>query len=218
MSLAIDRASIVDALLAGTTEPANSISPPGTIGYDAEAPVYEYDPDRAKELLQSAGYAGEEILMGGPSGRYVMDRQVTEAIAAMLQDVGININLEVLDWASFRGKMDEDAYDLFFIGITDFTLNPVAHWGMFHTGESEDYGSYSNPEMDAIIEEASRTLDDEAAIDLFLQGQRLQREEYGSIPLYYEPQLIGVNRRVQGFKPRLDEYVIVRDVTKSAES
>ena len=114
--------------------------------------------------------------------------------------------------------MDEDAYDLFFIGITDFTLNPVSHWGMFRTGESEDYGSYSNPEMDAIIEEASRTLDDAAAVELFLQGQRLQREEYGSIPLYYEPQLIGVNRRVQGFKPRLDEYVIVRDVTKSAES
>ena len=218
MSLAIDRQAIVASLLSDTTEPANSISPPGTIGYDAEAPVYEYDPDRAKELLEASGYAGEEIFMGGPSGRYVMDRQVTEAIAAMLQTVGININLEVLEWSSFRGQTDEDAYDLFFIGITDFTLNPVAHWGMFRTGESEDYGSYSNPEMDAIIEEAARTLDDDAATELFLRGQRLQRQEYGSIPLYYEPQLIGVNRRIQGFKPRLDEYVIVRDVTKSADS
>jgi peptide/nickel transport system substrate-binding protein len=218
MSLAIDRQAIVDSLLSGTTEPANSISPPGTIGYDAEAPVYEYDPDRAKELLEASGYNGEEVFMGGPSGRYVMDRQVTEAIAAMLQDVGINIKLEVVEWSAFRAKTAEDAYDLYFIGITDFTLNPVSHWGMFHTGESEDYGSYSNPEMDAIIEEAAKTLDDEAASELFLRGQRLQREEYGAIPLYYEPQLIGVNQRVQGFVPRLDEYVIVRDVTKSPES
>lgn len=218
MSLAIDRQAIVESLLQGTTEPANSISPPGTIGYDSEAPVYEYDPDRAKELLEQAGYNGEEVFMGGPQGRYVMDRQVCEAIAAMLQDVGININLEVLEWSSFIGNMDEGVYDLFFIGITDFTLNPVQHWGMFHSVESGRYGNYSNPEMDEIIDEAARTLDDEAASELFLRGQRLQREEYGAIPLYYEPQLIGVNQRVEGFEPRLDEYVIVTEVTKPAES
>lgn len=217
MSLAIDRVAIVDSLLSGTTEPANSISPAGTIGYDSEAPVYEFDPDRAKELIEQSGYDGSPIAMGGPSGRYVMDRQVCEAMAAMLEDVGINVDLEVLEWSSFNGKREEGGFDVFFIGITDFTLNPVQHWGMFHSERSSTYGNYANPEMDEVIEEAAQTLDDEAAIELFLRGQQLQREEYGSIPLYYEPQLIGINKRIQGFEPRLDEYVIVTNVTKTDE-
>ena len=87
LSLAIDRDSLVKNLLAGTTKPANSISPPGTIGYDASLPAYAYDPARAKALLKEAGYNNEPITMGGPIGRYSMDKQVNEARAAMFTSI-----------------------------------------------------------------------------------------------------------------------------------
>lgn len=213
ISLAIDRQGIVDALLAGTTKIANSISPPGTIGYDASLPPYAYNPEKAKALLKEAGYNGAPITVGGPSGRYAMDKQVTEAIAGMLRAVGINAKVETLAFASYIPKFYEGAYDLGFFGLTDFTISPQQHWpqGGFHGPTS--HNKYQNPEMDKIIDDATVELDDAKAAEIFKRGQALQQKEFGgSLPLYYEPQLIGLRADVTGFVPRLDEYIIVSTI------
>lgn len=212
LSLAIDRQGIVDNLLGGTTKAANSISPPGTIGYDAGLPVYAYDPERAKALLEEAGYKGETVKVGGPVGRYSMDKQVTEAIAGMLQAIGVNVQVETLAFSSYIAKYNEAAYDLAFIGQTDFTISPHKHWGTLFYSPT-NITKYSNPEMDKIIEAASVELDDAKAAELFKQGQALAAKDFGgALPLYYEPQLIGLSADVEGFVPRLDEYIIVKSV------
>ena len=212
LSLAIDRQGIVDNLLAGTTKVANSISPPGTIGYDASLPAYGYDPERAKELLEEVGYDGEVIKVGGPIGRYSMDKQVTEAIGGMLQAVGINVTVETLAFSSYIPKYYEPAYDLAFIGQTDFTVSPHKHWGSIFYSPTARHG-YANEEMDKIIAAATVELDDEKAAELFREGQALQRKEFGgALPLYYEPQLIAISSKYEGFVPRLDEYIIVTGV------
>lgn len=212
LSLAIDRQGIVDNLLGGTTKAANSISPPGTIGYDASLPVYAYDPDKAKALLAESAYKGEVLKVGGPIGRYSMDKQVTEAIAGMLQAIGVNVEVETLAFSSYMAKYNEAAYDLAFIGQTDFTISPQKHWGtLFYS--PIDINKYSNPEMDKIIEAATVELDDAKAAELFKKGQALEHENFGgALPLYYEPQLIGLSAKVEGFVPRLDEYIIVTSV------
>lgn len=212
ISLGIDREAIVENLLGGTTKVANSISPPGTIGYDASLPNYAYDPKRAKQLLTEAGYKGEPIKMGAPIGRYSMDKQVNEAVAGMLGEIGLNVQLETLAFASYIPKYNEGAYDLSFIGQTDFTVNPHKHWNsLFYTPSAVN--KYSNPEMDKIIEAAREELDDAKASEIFKKGQALQQKEFGgALPLYYEPQLIGLRASVKGFSPRLDEYIIVKSV------
>ena len=212
LSLAIDRQGIVDNLLGGTTKAANSISPPGTIGYDGSLPTYAFDPERAKALLKEAGYNGETIRVGGPIGRYSMDKQVTEAIGGMLQAVGINVTVETLAFSSYIPKFYEPAYDLAFIGQTDFTISPHKHWGSIFYSPTARHG-YSNEEMDKIIAAATVELDDEKAAEWFRQGQALQRKEFGgALPLYYEPQLIGISAKYEGFVPRLDEYITVTTV------
>ena len=212
LSLAIDRQGIVDNLLGGTTKAANSISPPGTIGYAADLPVYAYDPGKAKALLAESGYKGQVLKIGGPVGRYSMDKQVTEAIAGMLQAIGVNVEVETLAFSSYMAKYNEAAYDLAFIGQTDFTINPQKHWGTLFQS-SIDINKYSNPEMDQIIEAASSELDDAKAAELFRKGQSLEHKNFGgALPLYYEPQLIGLGSKVTNFSPRLDEYIIVDTV------
>jgi peptide/nickel transport system substrate-binding protein len=212
LSMAIDRESIVQNILAGTTIPANSVSPPGTIGYDESLPVYPYDLEEAQRLLEESGYDGSPIKVGGPIGRYSMDKQVSEAIAGMFSRLGINVDFEALAWSEFIAKANEGYYDVYFIGITDFTLNPTSHWRSTYHSEMAR-GWYSNERIDEIIDQSAAELDDEAVIELYREGQRLLYEEMATIPLYYEPQLIGVSERVEGFETRLDEYVIVRDVT-----
>lgn len=212
LSLAIDRQGIVDNLLGGTTKAANSISPPGTTGYDASLPVYAYDPEKAKAALVESGYNGEPIKVGGPVGRYSMDKQVTEAIGGMLQAIGINVEVETLAFSSYIAKYNEAAYDFAFIGQTDFTISPHKHWGTLFYSPT-NITKYANPEMDKIIKEASVELDDGKAAELFKQGQALAANDFGgALPLYYEPQLIGLSADVEGFGARLDEYIIVSTV------
>ncbi len=213
LSLAIDRGSLVKNLLGNTTKVANSISPPGTEGYDASLPPYEFNVERAKQLLKEAGYNGQPVSMGGPIGRYAMDKQVGEAIAGMLKNIGVNVRFEALAWATYYPKYNQNSYDVGFIGLTDFTITPHKHWDTQLYSKTAQ-NKYMNQEMDRIVEAARQELDNAKAAELFVQGQRLQRQEFGGgLPLYYEPQLIGVSAKVQGFEPRRDEYIIVRNAT-----
>lgn len=212
ISLAIDRASLVKNLLGGTTRVANSISPPGTDGYDESLPAYAFNPARAKQLLKEAGYAGQPFTFGAPIGRYSMDKQVNEAMAGMLKNVGINVRFEALAWSSYYPKYNTGGYDIGFIGQTDFTVNPHKHWNsLFYSPVAMT--KYKNEEMDKILEAARQELDNAKAAALYKRGQALQHKEFGSLPLYYEPQLIGISAKLQGFEPRLDEYVILTNAT-----
>lgn len=208
LSLAIDREAIVKSILAGTTVPANSVSPPGTIGHDKSLPVYPFDLEKARQLLKESGYAGEVIKMGAPVGRYSMDKQVNEAVAGMFRKLGVNVEFEALAWSSFIAKANEGQYDIYFIGQTDFTLNPTSHWrSMYHSKTAR--GKYSHPRVDEIIDQSASELDDAKVIKLYQEAQKILYDDLASIPLYYEPQLIGVSNELKGFVPRLDEYVIV---------
>lgn len=210
LSMAIDRELIVNNILGGNTIPASSASPPGTIGFHDGLPVYEYDIEKAKKLLAEMDYDGSPIKMGAPSGRYAMDRQVNEAIAGMLEDAGINVELETLEFSSFLPKTDERYYDIYYIGLADLTINPPLHWGSYYHSKNSQ-GGYTNPEVDNLMDQAVETIDDEEAIVLFKELQEIFYEDKPTLPLYYEPHMVGVRKDVQDFLPRLDEYIIVRD-------
>ncbi|OLS34711.1 ABC transporter substrate-binding protein [Bacillus sp. MRMR6] len=212
ISLAIDRKSLVDNILSGNTIPASSVSPPGTIGFNDELEVYPFDPEQAKKLLAEVGYDGSPIKMGAPIGRYAMDRQMGEAVAGMLQGVGINVELETLEFSSYVPKMDEGAYDFYYIGVADLTINPNTHWnGYYYSANAE--GGYANPEVDALMDQAIQTIDNTEVTKLYKQIQEILYKEKPTFPLYYEPHMVGVRKGVKGFEPRLDEYVIVRDAS-----
>lgn len=210
LSLAIDRELIVNNILGGNTVPASTVSPPGTIGFNDSLPVYEYDLEKAKKLLEEIDYDGSPIKMGGPSGRYAMDRQVNEAVAGMFEDAGINVDLEVLEFSSYVPKMDEKHYDIHYIGVADLTINPHMHWGGYYHSENSE-GGYANPKVDVLMDEAIQTIDDDDASDIFQEIQEILYEDLPTFPLYYEPHMVGVRKGVKDFSPRLDEYIIVKN-------
>ncbi|MDR3360285.1 MAG: ABC transporter substrate-binding protein [Bifidobacteriaceae bacterium] len=208
ISLAIDRQSLVDNILSGTTEVANSVSPPGTVGYNADLPKYGYDLDKAKELIAASGYDGSAIQFGAPSGRYQMDSQVGQAIAGMLSAAGVDVEFEALAWSEFTTQNQADAYDLYFLGQTDFTLYPTAFYlPLFHCDSSR--GHYCDEEISRLIDESAAILDDAEAAAMYSKIQELLYTEYAVIPLYWEPQIMAVSAGVGGFELRQDEYIVV---------
>lgn len=209
ISLSIDRESLVKNILGGNTIAASSVSPPGTIGFNEDLPVYPHDPEKAKQLLQEVGYDGSPIKMGAPIGRYAMDRQIAEATAGMLKDAGINVELETLEFSSYIPKMDEGAYDFYYIGVADLTINPNTHYDGYYYSENAE-GGYSNPKVDELMDQAIQTIDNKEAAGIYKEIQQILYEDKATFPLYYEPHMVGVRKGVEGYAPRLDEYVIVR--------
>lgn len=212
LSLAINRNSLVDNILSGNTIPASSVSPPGTIGFNEDLPVYPYDLEEAKRLLEEIGYDGTPIKMGAPIGRYAMDRQMGESIAGMFQDAGINVELETLEFSSFVPKTRDGSYDIYFLGITDFTINPSTHYDGYYYSKTATNG-YANAKVDELMEQAIQTIDNDKVAEIYKDIQEILYEDKPALPLYYEPQIIGVRKGLKNFTPRLDEYVIVRDAS-----
>src|SRR5690606_31871563 len=107
---------------------------PGIFGYTPVGP-YEYDPERARQLLAEAGFSdGLTIELWSPTGRYPQDIQVTQAIQGQLAEVGVTAEITSIDWAAYLEATSQPA---------ESTRVPVAllGWGTV-TGDS-DYGLYA---------------------------------------------------------------------------
>ena len=88
----------------------NGLIAKGDNHYDATLPPLAYDPNEAKQLLKKAGYKGEEIVIETPSGYIAQDKAMSEVVAAMWKDVGINAKLELIEYSVRAQKNREKSF------------------------------------------------------------------------------------------------------------
>ncbi|MGC9149082.1 MAG: ABC transporter substrate-binding protein [Sulfolobales archaeon] len=169
LNYAIDKEAIINSILFGLAVPANdSFVPPHYLGYFPMQP-YKYDPEKAKKLLAEAGYPnGFKMVLLHPTGRYLQDKQVAEAIQAYLANIGVQVELKTMDWPSFVATVlkpcSEKDYDAVLLGWG--TAIPDAYFilfGQFHSTQATPKGlapaCYNNSEVDRYIDLASKELD-----------------------------------------------------------
>lgn len=101
MNLAIDREAFIGTLFPEDAQIATHLVVPTTIGYNPDVPIWRYDPDRARELIEEARADGvpvdTEIRIIGRNGQYPNGTETMEAMMGMLQDVGLNVSLNMYD-------------------------------------------------------------------------------------------------------------------------
>ncbi len=103
-----------------------------------------YDPDMAEKLLDEAGYPRGadgvrfKIRLQGPKGRYLNDANVVQAIGQYLSDVGVQTEVELLEWASVYSPLlrTKKMGPLFFLGQGGVTWNPLYDMSLFSTPEA----------------------------------------------------------------------------------
>ena len=101
LNRAVDRQSIVDNVLYGAGEAANSYISPTVYG-SIPIDVYGYDPAAARKMLEEANFPFDRtFVVYITEGRYYQDRQVAEVLQGMLQEIGLKIQLEVIEWGAF---------------------------------------------------------------------------------------------------------------------
>ena len=116
LSLCIDRELLVSSILGGGSAATWPVHP-GSSGY-RETDGYEYNPERAKELVEASDYNGEPINFICTSSKIVRGNEITQAIQSMAQEVGLNLTIEMLEDAVYNERREASNYDLVFASYT----------------------------------------------------------------------------------------------------
>ena len=163
INYAIDKKAIVKKILFGTAEPMQGPVSPKVFGFFKMANQYDYNPEKAKELLKKSGYKGQVIHMRTPNGRYLFDKQVSEAVQAYLEAIGIKTELRTYDWPTYVAGLlkpiDKSELEVFLLGWGPLVLDAdMGLFGQFHSSVNPPKGLgaafYSNKEFDKLMEES----------------------------------------------------------------
>lgn len=158
---AIDRDTIIKAVLQGKAERLDGPIGAGQYGYNktsSAAMKYPYDPAKARALVKKAGLEGVEVELFTPVGRYVNDKQVTEAMIPMLKAAGINARLRTPEWATLWANVQKGKVPFYFMGRGSVVDPSVAISQYFETGGSPRIG-FSDPEVDKLLQAERATFD-----------------------------------------------------------
>ena len=176
---------------------------------------YPYDLEKAKDLLKEAGVKeGTKIKLWTPDGRYLMDSKVTEYIQASLTELGFEVEFQKWEWSSYSNELDnpESDFDLM-IGSWGASSGDI-DWGLRPTlstdGES-NYGKYSNPEVDKLIEEGLSNSDKDKRIQIYNDAMTIIKEDAPWVFLVEYVQPVGMSDRLKGVYTLGNGYVILRE-------
>ncbi|QKY69893.1 ABC transporter substrate-binding protein [Lentibacillus sp. CBA3610] len=205
---AIDRDAIAEAMYAGYANPAKNLLPPSYMGYNDDVEPYEYDPERAQELLAEAGYEdGMEIeLWTMPVARpYMPDPEtVAEIVQNNLAEVGINVSIVREEWAPYLEKTLEGEQELFMLGWSgtngdpDYFLSSLLHGD--NVGSS-NRTFYENEDVDELLNNAKRSIDQDERAAFYQEAQALIHEEAPMVNLVHSTPVMATASYVNNYVP-----------------
>lgn len=216
LNYAVDKQAIVDDILGGFGKVlAGQALSSEYFGFNSAVEAYPYDPVRARELLAEAGYTVDNPLsftVYGPQGRYLRDSEVVQTIGGQLREVGIDADVEILEWGLFINRLlAKDFETAAFWGAS--TVPDADAWIGAMLGTGAAYSVYANPELDALVAEGARTVDREARLAIYHEAAELIHEQAPFIFLYQQVDVYGVTPRVSNWTPSPDESIYLWGVT-----
>ncbi len=212
MNYAVNKKAIVDNLLKGTGTLAINPLPPVVWGYTDQIQTYDYNPEKAKQLLAEAGYPdGFTCNFWVPESGSGMQQPVAmgTAIQADLKAVGVDCKIEQFEWGSYLDKTivppDKAEFDMFEMSWIGDNGDPDNHLYILLSGDQwppngYNMGFYKNDKVDAILREARTTLDRAKRTELYQQAQKLIAEDPPWIVVDHETQIVAMDKKIKGFK------------------
>ncbi|MBI4011617.1 MAG: hypothetical protein HY359_04855 [Candidatus Rokubacteria bacterium] len=224
---AVDRKAILENIMEGSAVAARGVLAPGVFGFkDMQLDqLYPFDRNRAKALLGQAGWTpGPDGIMqkGGQRlsltwiaarGRYPKDGEITEAVQAMLKEVGVEAKVEFREWAAVFTQVRGNplTQHLFTLGwVTTNADADYSLYALFHSKQIPPTGwntsRYANPRVDALVEQARRSLNQAEREKLYGEVQDILAKEMVWIPVYNTKEIVVTRSSVKGFQVHPVEY------------
>ena len=221
LSLAINRKAIVARIMGGVAKPAgNLLAYPafGTSKSLAQAPAA--DPAKAKKLLAQAGYPhGFTVSLGSPDGRYTNDKSTALAVASMWARIGVKTNVETMTPSVFFQKRNTYAFSTYLGGwaaTSGEMINPLKSLVLTRNKDlglgTTNWANYSNPALDKLVIEASRTLDDNKRSQILQKAGEMAMSDYAILPLHFELSVWAMKKDIR-YGGRSDQMTLAQNIT-----
>jgi peptide/nickel transport system substrate-binding protein len=215
LSKAINRTAIVDKVMEGEAVAAGQLLADGMFGTTTNLRVEPYDPEGARKLLAEAGYHdGFALTIHAPNNRYVNDAKIAQAVAQMLTRIGIATKVEAMPSATFFPQATDLKFSFMVVGWSSGTgeaSSPLkallATYNKDKGFGTANRGRYSNPRVDALLEEALATVDDPKREALLQKATELAIDDTGIIPLHFQVNLWATRDGIT-YLPRTDENTL----------
>ncbi len=193
LAYATDRATLIQDLARGFAVPANSVLPANHWAYDTSLKQYDYDPQKADQLLDQAGYRR------GPNGiRFHITlktstdwfaRLLAEALAAQWRKVGVALDLRSMEFATFYSDITHGSFQLYTLQLIGGNNDPDIFDYLFNSKRTPPNGAnrghYSNPELDALLDQARVEMNPEKRKAILFKIQNILATDEPYITLWY---------------------------------
>lgn len=221
---AVDPNQVVEALFKGTGTPANNVMAPGTLGYDESAAIYSYDPEKAGQILDQAGWTmgsggirekdGQRLEVTDAVISGLSDEAVAQLVQGMLLAVGIDLKINAMAraaWYNANNSGENNMTHLFYYSSDPDVLRNL--YSSEVIGKPFNWSQYGNPEVDQLLEDGLRTTDPQERAEIYSQAQKLLMEDAVALPLYNQVGLSAMAANVQGYSYDLRAYPRYYDVS-----
>lgn len=209
VALGINREEIIRYLLRGFAEPATGILPPASPFYNPNVRTYPYNPKKAMEALDRAGFPDPD----GPGPKFRVEisyktsndklaRLQATVIQEQLARIGIRVKIRSYEFPTFYSDIKKGNFQLFslrWLGISD----PEVYEYVFHSKSAPPNGAnrgrYRNPKVDELIEAGKITFDEGKRKAIYGEIQRILAEDLPYISLWYPHNIAVIQRDIEGF-------------------
>jgi peptide/nickel transport system substrate-binding protein len=209
LSLAVDRDAIVKDIWRGRGLVPNGPIPRGDNHHDPSLPPLPYNPREARDRLRRASYRGEPIVLETTNGYVANDKAMTEMIAEMWEDVGVNVVVEVIDSAVRHQKNQQKTFKgLWWSDPTSILRDPDGMMGrLLSPGQMHDY--WRHPEFDRLMVEARFSGDERLRGDAYRRTTAIFLEQNPWIVVLQPYEDTGLRRYVE-YTPSPDQQLELR--------
>ena len=208
---AINVPEMISNLLKNLARPATGLLPPNHWAYEKDVATYDFDPEKAKKLLDEAGYPerGDQPRFKLTYKTSLTDtaRQKAEIIQQQLKNVGIEVQVRTFDWSTLFADIKAgnfQFYSLQWVGISE----PDIYYLAFHSNSvppnGANRGHYINPELDALIEKGRLTLIQEERKKIYSKIQKIIARDLPYVSLWHPDIVVVQKHGLSGFSPYPD--------------
>lgn len=200
IALSIDRAAICESILHGTATVPTSYIPAGIIGHDDTLPEFEYNPERAKELLAEAGYPDGIDLRVTVNTKYQGNVAIATAFQEQAKAAGINVEVDQVDSAAWSDMKLNGGIDC---SISNWYVDYSDPESMLYPMTKTDTNSsfWHNEEFDQLMEAGIATTDTAERQEIYAKAEHIMtREDWATTPLYNETKFYLLNPSITGFE------------------
>jgi peptide/nickel transport system substrate-binding protein len=205
IAYAVDRQPLIEYIWRGFAQPAASVLPPQSWAYDPNLPIYPHDPHKSRQILDAAGYQtvdGIRFHMTMKTSTEESTRLLAAVLQQQLREVGIALDIRTYEFATFLADVTSGAFQFYSLRWIGGNEDPDIFDTVFHSTNIPPKGRnrsfYSNPRVDALIDQARRESDQNVRKRLYAELQEVLARDMPYINLWYFDNILVHSKRVHG--------------------